>query len=1514
MKKFLLVIVSVIIGLLFFKLTNNYSKKFNFTNEAYNKDQCVNLVKGVTTESIEKILLNYNYVSEKKDAQFIANQISQKLNNEGLVLSNLYDLNKRIWQVPATKIDSCYSDSIVNKTTKGKAKEKPNTNTEDLLLKKRLIFSQEKLGIDSTFNALKIDQLKHNMEVGNGGGKITVTVTEEDKNANFIKKALHTNKTVCKDVIVRLSVHYIDTTLANNQAKDSILCYAKTDKDGIAVFSKLDPNKSYSVLPIKKGFEYGSPQGTIGGCLSKCKNGNDDSIVCSFKQQEHRIRLFDANTLKVIKEDQTMTVRTPSEFENNLITYLAIYFAMWWALYLFNIRKKRTLDVGILSILMLLTGICILTMFSINDPLTDKLLGVDMAQGVIGGIVIIWLLQHVDFVKLYQGHSRIAFDIPLDCIKWIFKPFRSKVSYLAQILSDKKKNFIFKSLALVGVILCLPLILLDLIQLTRLSNKLDKLLDKLPKGSGYILAALILTLLLFPFGASVGGMKVNLNIGIMFQPSEIAKYLVIFFMAAFFCQNANNIVKYSEEGNVKLFGAKLKMMGAVLIGLLVLMAIYFVLGDMGPALVLAFTFIILYSIIKSKIDLSKVESSKRTSKILTCDLAWLIYGILSFLTCLYLGYKWGGVMKMAITTALWFIVWIAIGAQRKQIFESAIIFNIIITAFVFGPQLSEVPGLDTVAKRLADRNEMCTNTWGTLPIDGATADAGENTQVAEGLWGLASGGLTGQGLGNGTPHAIPAFHTDMVLESMGEQLGLFSIISIIVLLALLMRRTIVVGYRTTHPFAFYLCLGIAIVTAVQFIVISLGSTGLVPLTGVTVPFFSYGKVSMILNLTAYGIILSISKRNSLETLPKDIAKIKIKDMNKYSHSVALLSIAYTLFAIFLCSVFFKYQFIDRDDILVRPVYVNSSSGVPVINYNPRISQLTRKLPAGDIYDRNGVLLATSNKQNISKHQDTYSSLGLETCDTSKLQSRYYPFGDNLFFMLGDYNTRLFFSSNDSHARGYMAEARHLDTLRGFDNTRYNAKHEPVMVSLESKEHRPDKYFDNKYTYKTENKIAVRDYSALVELLKDGYYYDPQRQISREIIAKREDKKLNKPSDIQLTLDANLQMKVEKGLNDYIEELKKSGNVSRFENKIRASVVILDAQNGDLLTSANYPMTNMDILKDPNLPDNYTTREKHTSGDAYIDMDLGLTYATAPGSTAKVMSAIAGLQANINNKDEKYYVDPKEKTGTEPSGHEITLNEALVRSSNCYFINLVNDKNLYKNLSDLYYNAGISINGEKAYGLNYRPYTSTSNWKNQITKEASSAVSTYRNYITNYHDKQRYKNMWLHEAWWWTWGQGTLDASPLAMARIASIPANNGKMPITRYLLNDKTSSIPILSNEASNILKGHMKDEATKHSPTFSEGNIGGKTGTAERSYIYYKSEKNKRVERLDSTKQDLNDAWYICFIEGVNIKTKGGSTSSSIAVAVRIERLNAGQFSTRAKNFVRNNLLGILREADYTF
>ena len=1505
MKKFLLIIVTVIIGLLFFKLSSNYSERFEDIEDAYKKGHCVNLVKGIEPNKIASLLMANEYVSNKKDAQFIAEQLSKKL-EKGQKLATLYDLNKRAWQVPATVIDS-FVNVAEETNAKGK-KSKKEESAEDSDLKHHLVLSQNSLGVDSLFNTLKVESLKTEVNLGEkNNGKIIAIVKEKDPNANFIKSKLHKDKVPCKEVIVRLSAHYLNKT--KDGVKDSvvILGHAKTNADGKAVFAGLDTALSYSVRPIKNGYEYGSAKGTIGGNLSQ--TGKDDTLTCEFTQQEHRLRMFEATTLKMIKEDQTMTIRSPKEFEDTLIAYLLVYFAMWWGLYLINIRKKGTIDESILSILMLLTGICILTMFSINDPLTDKLLGVDMAQGIIAGVVIIGLLQKVDFVKLYQGQSKVGFDIPLECFKWIFKPFKTKVLYFAQALTDPKKNFVIKILSLVGVVICLPFILLDIIQLTRLSNKINTLLDKLPKGSGYILAALMLTLLLFtPLGASVGGMKVNLNIGILFQPSEIAKYLVIFFMAAYFCKNADNIVKYSEEGNAKLFGAKMKMLAGVVVGLLILMGIYFVLGDMGPALVLAFTFIILYSIIKSKIDLEKVDKSKHTAKIFTCDLAWLIYGILTFLVCLYLGYLWKG--RMWVTCLLWFVAWISIGLKRKQIFETAIIFNLIISAFVFGAQMSSVPGFDTVAKRLADRNEMCTNTWGTLPINGVEGDAGENTQVAEGLWGLASGGFTGQGLGNGTPHAIPAFHTDMVLESMGEQLGLFSIISIIILLALLMRKTIVIGYRTTHPFVFYLCLGIAIVTAVQFIIISLGSTGLVPLTGVTVPFFSYGKVSMILNLTAFGIILSISKRNSLESLPGDIAALKKKDMEKYSHSVALLSLAYTIFAIFLCSVFFKYQVLERDEILVRPVYVNNANGVPVIDYNPRISRLTRKMPSGDIYDRNGVLLATSEASKLSekKHKDVYNSLDLEACDTTKNLSRYYPFGEQMFFMVGDYNSGIFFSSHEKYARGYMAEARHLDTLRGFNNTKYDAQNKPVKVELKSKEYRPDKYFKDDQEY-TSSATVVRDYSPIIELLKDGYYYYPKKMISRDIIAKYQDdeKGLSEPNDIQLTVDAELQTKVAQGLEEYFKE-KYAGSSYK---KARASIVILDAKNGDLITSTSYPIANMDILKSKDLPNRYSDSEKEPTLKAYTDMDLGLFYGTAPGSTAKVMSAMAGFNGcGLGVKDTNYVIyhvdkDKTEKTGLEPPG-TVDMWTALVNSSNCYFINLINDKKLYKQLADIYSAVGVSINKEASYRVDYSTYDPNSDWKRQIISQDYKAASIYQRYVKNRLDKEgrptNIKKMRLHPAWFWAWGQGTMDATPLSMARVASIPANNGYMPITRYLLSDKVNSVQVMKSAEANALNSIMKAESREHSH-FTEQNIGGKTGTAERVM----PSKTKRQNRR-------NDAWYMCFVENVKVRTNGQEQTTSLAIALRIERLYGGEHSSHASRFIREHLLDILAESGYTF
>lgn len=1459
MKKYSIFIVSIILCILFWRLSSNYSDYFNKVEESYREGTAINLTKGITQEEISKLLFLHNYVDNKEDAAFIAQQLVEKLNKDEK-LSSLYALNKRIWQVSSNIIDNIGSDGF----------------------KEKLATSQEALGIDNVFKSIDVASLDSGINLDNENfGKIVVTVIPlKDTTIS------HPNKQICPHTVVRLSEHFLDS-LKNNRSESRIVCYLKTGTDGKVVFKGLNPNLSYSVLPIRQGYEYGPSQGTIGGTLLKCNKSGELSF--NFTEKKHTVRLFDESTLKQMKEDRSLTIRSPKEFKNLFTTYLVLFFAVWWGLYLLWLYKHKNSDSSIVSILMFLTGLCVLIMFSINDPLRDPLLGVHMVQGVIAGVIIIGLLQYVDFTKFYQNKSKLGFDIPLEFVKWLFKPYHRKVEYLTQILSNKRCNVFQKCIVLLVLILSLPLLLLDFIRITKLGNRIDELTIKLPKGCGYLLTALLLTALLFPFGSEIGGMKVNFKLpgNITFQPSEIAKYLIVFFMAAFFSRNADRIIKYSKKGNAGLFGHKLKMLSAIIIGLGLLMGLYVCLGDMGPALVLAFTFIILYSVVKSKVDLENLDERGQNIKILTCDLAMLIYGFISFAAFLYIG---NVIDYMGIFCLGWFILWIMLGVARKQIFESAILFNFIIAFFIFGGNLlSHIPisKFNSIVERLESRNEMCLNTWGTLPIDGMVAKAGENTQIAEGLWGLASGSIWGQGLGDGSSHFIPAFYTDMIMESIGEQLGFIGIFVVLFLLSLLLRKTVLIGYRTSHPFAFYLCLGIAIVTAIQFAIISLGSTGIIPLTGVTVPFLSYGGVSMILNLAAFGIILSYTP-----IIVTNEAKAHLtseKNIGKYNYSISVLSWLYCALAVSIGSVFFYYQFINRNDILVRPVYVNNANGVPVVEYNPRIKPLVNKMWAGDIYDRNSILLATSDSSKITDYYKYYNDSLRLNYHILKSQQRYYPFGEHLFFMLGDYNTKQFFSSHERFPRGYLAEFRHLAELRGYDDVLRNTKGEPIKVDLKSDEYRPGKYHSSEYSI-TQKGVQLRDYSALVPYLKAGLNSDKVRRLNNRKSKFWEFDKITS-KDIQLTIDVNLQIKLQQRM---IEYMKKKYSDSKW-NKCRVSVVVLDAKEGDLLASANYPLPNYNQLK--NAPDIYSDNRKDINWKAYTDMDLGLTYFTPPGSTAKVMSALAGFcKEGKEITSQKYNIDKHEIIYSKERSGMLDMKHALRYSSNCYFIHLINDKWLYHELANIYGNVGVQVFDDKSYIINHS--VPGNKWKKNVTTQGEKGIDAYIAYKKS-GKKEKMNLCTKPEVWSWAWGQRGINATPITMARVVSIVVNGGKMPVTKYLLKTGPKEIEIVPSCAADSLINFLKFTAKEHDK-FNISTLGGKTGTPERT---------------SNGKKTSNDGWYVCFIENTNIAStehnKKTTSHHPLAIAVRMERINDGM-SGKAVDFTKNVVINILKELGY--
>lgn len=139
----------------------------------------------------------------------------------------------------------------------------------------------------------------------------------------------------------------------------------------------------------------------------------------------------------------------------------------------------------------------------------------------------------------------------------------------------------------------------------------------------------------------------------------------------------------------------------------------------------------------------------------------------------------------------------------------------------------------------------------------AYADA-QGYQLVQSLYGLASGGLFGSGLGHGSPSLVPYAKSDFILSAFGEELGFVGLAAMLMLFAVLVQRGLRIATLATDSFGQLLAGGLAVTIGLQTFIVAGGVTRLIPLTGLTTPFLSAGGSSLIANWVAVGLLLRIS--------------------------------------------------------------------------------------------------------------------------------------------------------------------------------------------------------------------------------------------------------------------------------------------------------------------------------------------------------------------------------------------------------------------------------------------------------------------------------------------------------------------------------------------------------------------------------------------------------------------------------------------------------------------------------
>jgi|CXWL01.1.fsa_nt_gi cell division protein FtsW (lipid II flippase) len=208
-----------------------------------------------------------------------------------------------------------------------------------------------------------------------------------------------------------------------------------------------------------------------------------------------------------------------------------------------------------------------------------------------------------------------------------------------------------------------------------------------------------------------------------------------------------------------------------------------------------------------------------------------------------------------------------------------------------------------------------------------TDPSGNSYQIVQSLLAVANGGAIGRGLGIGSPLLVPVAISDFIYAAIAEETGLIGTLSLLALIWLILARGMIVALRAADRFRRYLAAGVVAYLGIQSLLIIGGNIRLLPLTGVTLPFVSYGGSSLLTSYAALFLLLTISN-------VEDVEPAALQDPKPYTILTGILALG--LAAISLSTAW--WSIVRGPDLLLR-------------TDNPRRAIADRYVPRGELVDR-----------------------------------------------------------------------------------------------------------------------------------------------------------------------------------------------------------------------------------------------------------------------------------------------------------------------------------------------------------------------------------------------------------------------------------------------------------------------------------------------------------------------------------------------------------------------------------